>query len=137
MKDLARDHLIHLLLRSTNYINNCWVFGNKDARYPLIKLAGKVYTVHRVSAHIYHGLDIMNEDQQVNHKPECEFSSCWRPEHIYLGTQSENIKDQVIKGTHYNGSKTHCIRGHVYDSVIRRNGKIVSRRCNQCRRITG
>lgn len=134
---LALCHLEHELLRNRIITeNNCWICkGNRS--YPTIKLIGKRFALNRISACIWLGLDVDNEKIQANHKIECSNDKCWNPDHLYLGNQSDNIKDQVRKGTHTNAARTHCIRGHKFDQHKYKNGKIVGRRCSQCRSSYG
>ncbi|KIA63036.1 NUMOD4 motif-containing HNH endonuclease [Nocardia vulneris] len=57
-----------------------------------------------------------------------------RVANLYWGTRSDNNRDAVQHGTHHNGSKTHCVRGHEFTPVntyIRTNG---GRDCRTCLR---
>ena len=50
-------------------------------------------------------------------------------------TPSENIRDLVRHGTHPHASKTHCIRGHLFDvgnTYLKTDG---SRECRACRAV--
>lgn len=44
----------------------------------------------------------------------CDIPGCVNPDHIFLGTQAENLADQRKKGRKPGGPrrKTHCKRGH-------------------------
>lgn len=44
----------------------------------------------------------------------CDNRKCLNPDHLSLGTQSENIRDCVAKGRQASRRKTHCPRGHAY-----------------------
>jgi hypothetical protein len=74
--------------------------------------------------------------QQVNHIRKCPNKNCVRFEHLYEGTQQQNIDDAVALG-HMNGSGwrselTHCKRGHEFtpaNTYIRPNG----RECRTCK----
>jgi hypothetical protein len=33
---------------------------------------------------------------EVCHKLECKFRDCWNPEHLYVGTHGENMRDKFI-----------------------------------------
>lgn len=46
----------------------------------------------------------------------CDVRACVNPDHLWLGTQQENIKDCSEKKRHTNGAKTHCPRGHEYNA---------------------
>lgn len=134
--DLGKEHILWKLKKVTWYPEvGCWLIGTGG--YQKLRIAGRQYTIHRLSAYLFLDLDIENQTIQVNHKVECLNPNCWNPEHLYLGNQSDNIKDQVVKGTHHNASKEYCIRGHKFDQFKYENGKIIGRRCSQCRRVTG
>lgn len=45
------------------------------------------------------------EGMQVNHKRGCNHTWCVNPEHLYLGTQFENILDKVATGGPQGGVK--------------------------------
>jgi hypothetical protein len=44
----------------------------------------------------------------------CDVPACVNVEHLFLGTQSDNMKDMAAKGRHHNLRKTHCPQGHEY-----------------------
>lgn len=101
-----KDSLIRYLKRSTTYVNDCWIFtggGNTSSGYRKVMIDYKDIMVHRLSAYIFHGFDINDNTQQVNHKPECSDRRCWNPDHIYVGTQKDNMKDE---------RQDYCARGH-------------------------
>lgn len=53
-------------------------------------------------------------------------------ENLAYGTRSENIRDEVKHGTHFNGAKKDCPAGHEYvpsNTYFRANGH---RRCRKC-----
>ena len=67
---------------------------NRD-RYGQITVNGKGYHVNRLSAYIYLGLDL-SSILQANHKDDlCRHRNCWNPEHLYIGTKSENETDKI------------------------------------------
>lgn len=71
----------------TNYPNK---------RYGMISFNDKMIPVHRISAMLYLGFDIKSANQ-INHK--CPNTRCFNPEHLYIGTQSDNMKDASRDGT--------------------------------------
>jgi len=73
---------------------NCWLYtGNLSHGYGRIYFSG-FYQVHRVSAHVYLGLDLNNKEQQALHKLECLNKNCWNPEHLYIGNSLDNTLDR-------------------------------------------
>lgn len=62
---------------------------------------------------------------------------CVRPDHLFLGTNRENILDASAKGllSNQNKDKTHCVRGHHLSGEnlwVRKDG---GRACRICRRL--
>jgi hypothetical protein len=49
----------------------------------------------------------------------CDNPPCCDIDHLFLGTNADNMADKIAKGRHRNGNekKTHCPRGHPYDEV--------------------
>lgn len=57
-----------------------------------------------------------------------------RPENLYYGTQSQNLRDAVRHGTHAGVRKTHCPYGHEFtpDNIYWTGRLGTSRRCKVC-----
>lgn len=45
----------------------------------------------------------------------CDVRNCINPDHLFLGTQLDNVRDRDRKKRHGNLKKTHCPYGHLYD----------------------
>lgn len=98
---------------------NCWLwFGSKDGNgYGKIKIEHRMYKIHRISASLYLGLEL-DSILPVLHKDNlCRNRNCWNPEHLYVGTLSQNTNDSVKFGTHIHAKRTHCPKGHLLDGV--------------------
>ena len=69
----------------------------------------------------------------------CDVPSCVNPDHLWIGTASENKLDEVAKGRNVFLKRTHCPRGHEYtpENTLRTKGKGPSgaRQCRECNRI--
>jgi hypothetical protein len=90
--------------------NGCWIALSTNHGYGMVQVRGDRIYLHRLSAHIYLGLDLKDKDIQVNHKTTCKSTRCFNPEHIYVGSQAENVDDMITLHTHRNSSKIVCPR---------------------------
>jgi hypothetical protein len=101
--------------------------------YGKLFIDGKLYKTHRLSCWIYHDLDL-DSNLRALHKVECKAKSCWNPEHLYVGNDSDNLYDRYKAGwKHPNTHKTKCPKGHPYagkNLIVEKRG---SRRCRECK----
>lgn len=79
-----------------NKTDKCWVWtGSKRPNgYGAIKINGKVESTHRVAWELTNGP--IASGSCVLHK--CDNRPCVNPEHLFLGSYSDNTKDAFKKG---------------------------------------
>lgn len=127
-----KDRIIKYLELKTVQLNGCWLYhsvSRAEDGYKRVMIEGREIGVHRLSAYLFLGLDLDDNEQQANHKRECTSKACWNPEHLYIGTQKENIQDCVDTGRHRNSRKTHCAMGHL----LTKSPTAGQRQCRICK----
>ena len=119
-------------------MNDCilWVgavsstgYGNIGRKRDGIK---KYFGAHRVAWAEANGWDYwdLTPDMVVRHV--CDVKLCVNPDHLVLGTQSDNMRDAVDKGRLWQQKVTHCPQGHEYsdkNTYIYKGGRY----CRACR----
>ena len=119
----------------------CWLFTGYRAShgYGSHRYQGKAYRAHRLAYLLTYGT--LPSDLNVCH--HCDNPGCVRPDHLFLGTQADNMRDMIAKGRGIVGgggfvpgsgpkNRPVCMRGHAMtgDNVrIRPSGRRVCREC--------
>ncbi len=114
--------------------NDCWIWmaAKNEHGYGLLNWHGHMWKAHRVSYELSRGP--IQEGKFILH--HCDVPACVRPDHLFIGTQADNIKDMQSKGRmrNQNTNKTHCPSGHIYTKENTRINK-GKRYCRICSRI--
>jgi len=115
-------------------MSGCWLWpaSTTPNGYGQFGPIGSHRLAHRFSWEIYKGK--IPDGMCVCH--HCDVTSCVNPDHLFLGTYSDNMRDMVKKKRGPQAKKTHCPQGHPYSgsnlvpakSAFGREG----RRCRTC-----
>lgn len=110
----------------------CWIWTgavNCERGYGYFLFDGKPRLAHRASWAMHKGQ--IPDGMNVLHR--CDIPSCVNPNHLFLGTLSDNMQDCAAKGRAPQMNKTHCINGHEYtpENTARNHGG-KHKYCRQC-----
>jgi len=81
-------------------VTDCWLYigsrykGRKgELKYGFIKYQNKNVLVHRLSLIVFKDI-VFDVNEQSNHILECKNMHCFNPDHLYKGTQKQNMEDR-------------------------------------------
>jgi len=115
-KKPIKDRLIEN--SSIDQNTGCWNWNNSlyKKRYGQMSVKGKNYPAHRVSWEVFNEGKIPH-GKQINHK--CHNSRCINPEHLYVGTQKENMRDMDLAGRRSVRAGVKCNMAKLNDEVVK------------------
>jgi hypothetical protein len=108
---------------------DCWLWlpaPGSHAYGRFVKHKTEHVYAHRFAAERY--LPDFDPALHVCHK--CDVPRCVRPDHLFMGSRSDNLQDASHKGRLAGQDRDTCAHGHPFD-FIDGDGR---RRCRTCRR---
>jgi hypothetical protein len=108
--------------------NGCYIWtGNRVRGYGKFYWEGRHWRAHRASYRWFVGE--IPPGSVVCHR--CDTPACVNPEHLFVGSQGDNLRDRDAKGRNGHTRKQTCPRGHPYDEQNTYHHK--GRRARTCR----
>lgn len=118
----------------------CWIwqggttlngYGQTNYRTPDNWRRNRASIVHRDMYRIVSGKELTKWEYVCHH---CDVKLCCNPAHLWLGSPTDNSRDEVSKGRHPEQKVTQCPKGHPYDEVNTYVSPSGSRSCKECNR---
>lgn len=112
--DKISDDDYRAKLRGLCKVNDggCWVYQGwchpKPREYGTMSYRGRLWRTHRLSYFLHKGA--IPAGKVVCHR--CDNQKCCNPDHLWIGTQHQNLLDCRSKDRHANALKQSCKRGH-------------------------
>ena len=116
--------------------SGCWIwmgYTDENGRGQIFVQKGmRPQKTHRVSWSLANRRPITSAEFVCH---SCDVPSCVNPNHLWIGTQKDNMADASAKGRVKNGRAeiTHCPRGHPYSGLNLRINSVGVRECRYCR----
>ncbi len=91
-----------------------WVGAYRDGGYGALGVGATSRSAHRVAWELTHGP--VPDGMEVCHT--CDLPTCVNPEHLFLGTHLDNMRDRDAKGRGHQvyGARQH--RAHFTDEIV-------------------
>lgn len=107
--DWGIDSLKNHLLSKRKINGECWEWtGGKTSKskgkfqYGIIKIAGRKIRVPRLSMYLWKGFAL---ESKLFICHTCDNTICFNPEHLFVGTNKNNIEDMLEKGRAVGGAE--------------------------------
>lgn len=110
--------------------DKCWNWiGAKMSRgYGHLVYKGKLIASHRYSFELHHGA--ISPGLFILHK--CDNVACVNPNHLYAGTQKENIRDAITRGRLKMGTGDNCQISKIKENDRITIGKMIINGARVC-----
>jgi len=106
--------------------DECWSWlASKSDGYGNFRFRNKILKSHRMAWEIYIGK--IPHNLFVLHK--CDNRSCVNPDHLFLGTNVDNMKDMVKKGRSKIFSEIHSGEGNIHAKLKEKNIEEIRKMC--------
>ena len=110
-----------------------WVAGKDSKGYGTFWIGDATRGAHRVSYELTHGT--IPAGLELDHL--CRVRNCVNPDHLEPVTHIVNTRRSPFVISTVNSTKTHCLRGHLFDEANTYITPRGTRNCRECKRAAG
>ena len=121
LKTTTIERLLSKIDRSSGCWN--WTAGKDSDGYGQMRVGGRKRLCHRLSYEEHRG--VIPAGQCVLHR--CDNPACINPEHLFLGTQPQNIADMIAKGR----DRKACLKGEAHSQAKLTEADVIEIRAAQ------
>jgi HNH endonuclease len=129
----TEDELRLFLLNNSSFESQtgCLIanFGKHHTGYSVLNHKRKQYRAHRMSYLLFVGP--IAEGMLICH--HCDNRACINPNHLYQGTDQDNVNDRTNRKRLILKKPTHCKRGHEFTPENTINRLYMGRNKRRCR----
>ena len=130
--ELTDQQLRNFKSKITFSDDSCWQWNASVnlSGYGNVRINKKTWLATRISYFIFKG-----NPGQLNVLHSCDKPLCVNPDHLWLGTQYDNMQDCSKKGRHAYSNRTHCKKGHALTKETISNNKRRKTKCKICHKL--
>lgn len=135
--------VMRILARCKPNESGCWIWQGPQAhngygmtsyrteRKALEERGCRAAIVHREMYRVMTGAALTKWQYVCHH---CDERLCCNPAHLFLGSPTDNSRDEIAKGRHPESKVTHCPKGHEYNAENTYIAPTGARNCKPCQR---
>lgn len=85
-------------IEDRGYTSPCWIWlgAKTDTGYGQLRKHDTLWRIHKLAARLW----IPGYVHTLKTLHKCDIRLCFNPEHLFQGTQKENVEDAIRKGKH-------------------------------------